>query len=47
VPTPNGENDGPSIFTAVQSDLALKLEARKEPISILVIDHVNKVPTAN
>jgi bla regulator protein blaR1 len=38
---------GPSIFTAVQADLGLKLESRKEPIKILVIDSANKVPTEN
>jgi uncharacterized protein (TIGR03435 family) len=31
----------------VQRDMGLRLEPRKEPISILVIDQVNKVPTAN
>ena len=38
---------GPSIFTAVQDDLGLKLEGRKQAIEILVIDSVNKIPTAN
>jgi uncharacterized protein (TIGR03435 family) len=38
---------GPSIFTAVQADLGLKLESRKEPIKVLVIDSANKVPTKN
>jgi uncharacterized protein (TIGR03435 family) len=38
---------GPSIFTTVQRDLGLKLEARKEPIEILVIDSANKMPTEN
>jgi len=38
---------GPSIFTTVQRDLGLKLEARKEPISMLVIDGANKVPVEN
>jgi uncharacterized protein (TIGR03435 family) len=38
---------GPSIFTTVQRDLNLRLEARKEPIEILVIDSANKVPTEN
>jgi uncharacterized protein (TIGR03435 family) len=38
---------GPSIFTTVQRDLNLRLEARKEPIEILVIDFANKIPTEN
>ena len=41
------EGEGVSIFTAVQRDLGLKLEARKESIPILVIDNANKVPTEN
>jgi uncharacterized protein (TIGR03435 family) len=36
----------PSIFTAVQEQLGLRLEARKERTEILVIDHVEK-PDAN
>ncbi|HLJ49485.1 MAG TPA: TIGR03435 family protein [Bryobacteraceae bacterium] len=40
-------DDSPSIFTAIQSDLGLKLESRKAPISVLVIDSVNRVPTGN
>ena len=38
---------GPSVFTTVQRDLGLRLEARKEPISILVIDFANRMPTEN
>lgn len=36
----------PSIFTAVQDQLGLKLDSRKEPIEVLVIDHVGR-PSAN
>ncbi len=44
---PPAESTGPSVFTAVQNDLGLKLEARKQPIDILIIDTVNKIPTEN
>jgi len=36
-----------TIFTAVRDSLGLRLEARKEPVEILVIDHVERVPTEN
>jgi len=40
--------NGISIFAAIQQDLGLKLEARKQqPIDILVIDAVNKMPIEN
>jgi uncharacterized protein (TIGR03435 family) len=35
-------DDRPSIFTAVQEQLGLKLEAAKAPIEMLVIDHIEK-----
>jgi len=39
--------DAPSIFTALQDKLGLKLDSRKAPVDILIIDHAEKVPTEN
>ncbi len=43
---PADGTDGPSIFTAVQEQLGLRLQAQKVPVEILMIDHVEK-PSEN
>lgn len=37
---------GPSLFTALQDQLGLRLESAKGPVEVLVIDHIEK-PSAN
>jgi ribonuclease VapC len=38
---------GPNVFAAVEDQLGLKLELKKLPSDVLVIDHIDKGPTAN
>jgi uncharacterized protein (TIGR03435 family) len=38
---------GLSIFTAVQSQLGLKLESGKDRLPMLIVDRVQKVPSPN
>jgi uncharacterized protein (TIGR03435 family) len=47
-PDPSQPIDAVSmIMTLLQEQFGLKLEAKKEPVEMVVIDHVEKTPTAN
>jgi uncharacterized protein (TIGR03435 family) len=44
---PTTEETGPNLVRAVQEQLGLRLESKKGTIDILVVDHINRVPTEN
>ncbi len=43
----NDSEEGPTLAMAVQTQLGLKLEQKKGMLEMLVVDHVEKVPTGN
>ncbi len=46
-PRPAESDSLPSLFSAVQSQLGMKLDAKKGPVEMIVIDHIGKAPTEN
>ena len=46
LPPPPVDSSGPSIFTAVQEKFGLKIEARKVPMAVIVIERANR-PSEN
>ena len=48
VPSAGAPNvNGVSLFAAVQSQLGLKLDTKKGPMELIVVDHIEKTPTEN
>ena len=41
------EPDGPTLTDAMRDQLGLKLETRRAPLEIVVVDHVERMPTEN
>ncbi len=42
-----GVTAAPSLFTAIQAQLGLKLEGRRDGVEVLVIDHIERTPSEN
>jgi uncharacterized protein (TIGR03435 family) len=47
VEAPNEAENAPSLQTAIQEQLGLRLESKKLPLDLIVIDHIEKDPTEN
>lgn len=41
------EDSAPSLFTAIQQQLGLRLESKKILVDVVVVDHIEKTPTEN
>ncbi len=47
LPPPVDAAPGPTVFSAVESQLGLKLEHRKGPLDVMAIDHAERAPVGN
>jgi uncharacterized protein (TIGR03435 family) len=46
-PMDGSDSSLPSIFAALEEQLGLKLVSQMVPVEMLVVDHVDRVPTEN
>jgi uncharacterized protein (TIGR03435 family) len=44
---PTSSTPLPNLFAALQAQLGLKLESKRSEVQVLVVDHADKIPTAN
>ena len=44
---PAGADAAPSLFTALEEQLGVKLETRELTVTVLVVDHAERVPSGN
>ena len=46
-PKPGDPDTAPTLFDALQESLGLRLRAEKVPVEMVVVDHIERVPTEN
>jgi len=46
-PSGSDANPAPSLFTALKDKLGLRLQRQKVPVDVIVVDHVERVPSEN